>query len=210
MSMATSSTTVSTPAPIARSPHRTRRRVGFVVLAAGALLLTSCREITLDYKTHATHSDAVAQIDPTTMSVGGQTLAAIDISLTDCRTIQITNMPGAGGSTVTQTLPRARPTAVITDANNQVVFNSLYVDSGFYPGNAQWVTSSTGPDHLRIPVAGMASPLTITAGCTTYVGHGLTKGLTWNFQRCTTWTRTCPATSVGSIQEAPSPWLWNR
>lgn len=190
---------------------RRRRRALRTVLRLGALglallALAACNEIVVDYPTRAVTSKAVASVAPTAMTVGGSSVAAIDITLTDCHRFRIQRVPSTRGTTTIDSA-RTRPTAIIRDRTGRVVFDSYA--SATYPGGAV-ATLGTDTDHLRIPVAGFATPLQIEAGCTTSTGKAPTSALTWYFGVCVTSTRTCPATTTGHLVLDPDGWIWHR
>jgi len=180
------------------------RRSGRVVLLAAALLLASgCGEILVDYQTGATTSSATVEVVPTTVTVGGAAVDAIDVQVRYCDAIKWTNLPADA--------PPGYPTrfalnqrAVVKDSTGTTIFS----DYG-YEGEPQpqgwYQTSDADPsllDHIVVPVGGVSTPLTIAVGCTSHTA-GTAPAVTWSFAPCTTADRTCPLSRDGTYTYFP-------
>jgi len=188
--------------PRRRPSVRTTARVA--VVAAGLLVLAACNPIQVDSRTGAVTSGATFQAVPTTVTVGGATIPAIDLQFRWCDALEFTNIP-AGTPPDTKTSWSLAKRAIVKNAGGTTLFtNTGYPNEPRPTGWSQSETSDNGElDHIIVPTGGVSGALTIQARCTSYVIGGSAPSVTWTFPACTTATRACPLTTEGSFNYGP-------
>ena len=178
-------------APSPSRPSRRRRpaaaAVGLLVLA---LALTGCRSIVVNEDGTVT-SYATRAASPTTVNVGGRSVAAVEIRIRDCHTL-VGAFPEEWGDVA------LRPIADVTDADGDLIFSNFH-DGPPRPEGSQIISGGTDDAHrIIVPVAGTRAPLTIGSGCTAYGGFGSGGPFnTYVLPTCRTSNRTCAASQPG-------------
>lgn len=143
-------------------------------------------------------SHATWRVVPTTVTVEGVATPAMEVRMRDCHTVRYVDPP------TSSPVPDAhlRPVATVTAADGTVLFANFSYGPGFFvspPGASVTDGGSADAHRIVVPVAGAATPITVSAGCTTYPGVGsIPNPPTWRFPTCVTTDRTCAATAPGT------------
>jgi hypothetical protein len=184
--------------PLRRSRGRLRLPATLVAGVVLGLALAACQPIVVS--PDGVTSQATMAASPTTTTVGGKQVAAVEIRMRDCHTARY---EGAGAPAPPRNEIHLRPVASVTDAAGKVLFANFRAQGSedhVVPPGSRIVDGGSGRDPHRIvvPVAGATMPLEIGAACTMYGGAGSGGPFgTWSFPTCTAWRRICLATDPG-------------
>ncbi|HMJ76912.1 MAG TPA: hypothetical protein VK507_13120 [Iamia sp.] len=177
---------MSVPSP-SRPWRPAAAAVGALVLV---MALAGCRSIVV-HEDRTVTSYATRAVSPTTVTVGGRSVAAVEIRIRDCHTL-VGAFPEEYGDVA------MRPIADITDADGDLIFSNFH-DGPPRPEGSQVISGGTDDAHrIVVPVAGARAPLTIGSGCTAYEGFGSGGPFnTYRLPTCRTSNRTCAASRAG-------------
>lgn len=148
--------------------------------------------IHLDGDAGKTISKAEWRVAAVTTSKG----PGIEIRMRNCATLRITG-PTIDG----EQRAHMRPVAYVTDSKGKVLFANASPISEVRPAGSQVIdtTTPTTDDLQRIivPTSGATGAITVKPTCTTYPGYGSGPGFSWDFDGCTTTTRSCATRKAG-------------
>ncbi len=182
----------TTPTAPGRRCRSARAVVVVVAIAIGALAACQPIVVTAD----GVESQATMAASPTTVVVGGRSVAAVEIRSRDCHTVRYEGEGAPVGDL------HLRPVAHVVDADGTVLFSNGRApgsEDHVAPPGSRVIDGGTGDAHrILVPVAGATLPLTIGASCTLYPGAGSGGPFgTWSFPTCTAWRRICNPTEPG-------------
>lgn len=167
-----------------------------VVVVVAVVALSGCVPkpvpIHVDGDTETTTSKAEWRVAAVSTSRG----PGIEIRFRNCSTLLLT-----GGGFGSGTTAHLRPVAHVTDAKGTVIFSNGSPMSAVVPAGSQIIdtTTPTTDDLQRIiiPTSAASGALKIKPTCTSYPGYGSGPGFSWDFDSCTTTTRSCATRTAG-------------
>lgn len=167
------------------------RRTRLLGLGAIALVvLVGCTPIHYDGTTGTTTSRAEWRVAPVATSAG----PGIEVRMRNCDTVVLTE------ASLEQPITwKLRPVVVVTDAEGTVIFSNASPISAVLPEGYEVVNGAVagGLHRVIVPTASAIGALTIEPTCTSYQGYGQSPAFSFDFQPCTTSTRSCSTRTAG-------------
>jgi hypothetical protein len=160
-------------------------------VAALVVVLTGCMPLHYDADTGKSTSHAEWRVAAVNTSKG----PGIEIRIRHCDTVVI-----SASSLEDDLSVQLRPVATVTDSAGKVLFSNWSAASAVIPVGSKVIESTDSDDLQRIiiPTSAAKGALTITPSCTSYPGYGSGSAYSWDFQPCTTTTRSCATRKAGT------------